>query len=56
MNFAVTYDIVPRKEQVEQSKLTDRAASDFERGGIFVLSWGDLDGNLAREMIAAAEE
>jgi len=55
-HIAVTYDIVPRKEQVEQSKLTERAASDFERGELPVLSWDDLDGNLAREMMAAAEE
>ena len=55
-HIAVTYDIVPRKEQIEQSKLTERAASDFERGELSTLLWDDLDGNLAREMMAAAEE
>ena len=55
-HIAVTYDIVPRKEQVEQSKLTERAASDFERGELSALSWDDLDDKLAREMMAAAEE
>lgn len=54
-HIAVTYDIVPRKQQVEQSKLTERAASDFERGELTRLLWDDLDGNLAREMMAAAE-
>lgn len=43
-HIAVTYDIVPRKEQVEQSKLTERAASDFERGELTTLSWDDLRG------------
>jgi predicted HTH transcriptional regulator len=54
-HIAVTYDIVPRKEQVEQSKLTERAASDYERGELSTLSWDDLDHYLAQEMMAAAE-
>lgn len=55
-HIEVTYDIVPRKEQIEQSKLTERAASDFERAELHTLVWDDLDNVLAREMMAAAEE
>lgn len=55
-HIAVTYDIVPLKEQVEQSKLTERAASGYERGELAALLWDDLDHSLAQEMIAAAEE
>ncbi len=51
-----SYDIVPRKNQVEQTRLTTRAASDYERGEIPSLSWDDLDASLALDMMAAAED
>lgn len=50
------YDTVPLKAQVEQSKRTRQAASPFEQGQVKSLSYDDLDEDLARDMIAAAEE
>jgi ATP-dependent DNA helicase RecG len=51
-----TYATVPRQLQTEQSELTRQSASSYEREPITALTYSDLDVELARDMIAAAEE
>ena len=55
-HIKTTYDTVPRRAQVEQSRMTRRSASPFEREPVEGLAFEDLDPDIARDMMAAAEE
>jgi predicted HTH transcriptional regulator len=55
-HIKTTYDTVPRRAQVEQSRMTRQSASPFEREPVGGLAYEDLDPEIARDMMAAAEE
>ena len=55
-HIKATYATVPRQEQIEQSRLTHQSASAFEREPVEMLTLDDLDLDIAREMMATAEE
>ena len=55
-HIETTYATVPKKAQLEQSERNSQAVSDFERNPVTALSWADLDHDLARDMMAAAED
>lgn len=55
-HIETTYATVPRRAQVEQSRMTRQSASPFEREPVEELSFDDLDLEIARDMMAAAEE
>lgn len=55
-HIETTYATVPRRAQIEQSRMTRQSASPFERQPVEGLSFDNLDLNIARDMMAAAEE
>ena len=55
-HIKTTYDTVPLRAQVEQSRMTRQSASPFEREPVGRLAFEDLDADIARDMVAAAEE
>ena len=55
-HIKTTYDTVPRRAQIEQSRMTGQSASPFEREPVEGLAFEDLDPDIARDMMAAAEE
>lgn len=55
-HIETVYDTVPRRSQIEQSRLALQSAAPFEREPVDHLTFDDLDTDIAREMIGAAEE
>ena len=51
-----TFEAAPTPEQNEQARETIRCASDFERQRVRSVSLAELDPNLVRELVAAAED
>lgn len=55
-HIKATYDTEPRRAQVEQSRTARRSASSFEREPVRELTLDALDADIARNLLAAAED
>ena len=55
-HIETTFAVEPRRAQIEQSALNRQSASPFEREPLDSLNYGDLDPDLALELVANAED